>query len=168
MLKITVGSTSKHKIGAMIKACHRLGVEAEVNGHKTTSKVNEQPVGFNETMKGALARAMQTHNYYPLHMCIGIESGILRSEDIAIDFAVIVLIKPNGEKLFGTTSGIMFPKEDVAMAETLGFETTTVGSIIAKRIGGDGTDPHSMLTKGKITREKILINGICIILDRII
>lgn len=56
-MKITLGSTSTHKLVAVIEAVERLSLQFTVRGVKTSSGINEQPVGFDETFAGALARA---------------------------------------------------------------------------------------------------------------
>jgi hypothetical protein len=55
----------------------------------------------------------------------------------------------------------------VEIAEERGFETTTVGSVITERLGGDPTDPHSVLTNGKVTRTMTLVDALTIALQQL-
>ena len=169
-MKIALGSTSKHKLDAVHEACQQLGLPIEIQGVKTSSGVNEQPVGFEETFEGALARAEEVQDQFPGVIALGIESGIFRLGENNIhtlDLAVIVLILPTGKKIVTTSSGVQFPEVCVREADRRGFDTTTVGSIVTEKFGGDPTDPHSVLTNGKVTRKKTLVDALVIALRQI-
>jgi non-canonical (house-cleaning) NTP pyrophosphatase len=158
-MKITLGSMSTHKLNAVRQACQELGLDAVVLGVKTQSGQNEQPVGFDETFGGALNRATSAMSQNPDSIAIGIESGIFHF-GVTLDIAVIVVLTPDDRRIVTTSEGIEFPEEFVRIAEERGFETTTVGSVITERLGGDPTDPHSVLTKGKVTRTKTLVDAL--------
>ncbi len=160
-LQIVVGSTSKHKIGAVEDACRRLGIEADVIGCKTSSGVNEQPVGFAETARGAANRAMAASAEDPGSVCIGIESGIEASGAAVIDFAMITVLY-RGVPYFSTSPGVQFPHPCYVTAKKRGFDKHTVGSVVAEQLGGDGTDPHATLTGGRLTRHETLVQGLCV------
>jgi len=166
-MNIILGSTSTHKLDAVRQACQKIGLVVSVSGIKTSSGVNEQPVGFEETFKGALARANQARAKNKKALGIGIESGIFRFDKITLDMAVIVLINQKGLRFVTTSPGFEFPEECVRIAEARGFETTTVGSIITEQFGGDPTDPHSVLSGGKVKRSATLIKSIVIGLRQI-
>jgi non-canonical (house-cleaning) NTP pyrophosphatase len=158
-MKITLGSMSTHKLNAVRQACRELGFDFVVSGVKTSSGQNEQPVGFDETFGGALNRATSAKSQDHDSIAIGIESGIFRF-GVTLDIAVIVILTPDGRQIVTTSEGIEFPEEYVEIAEERGFETTTVGSVITERLSGDPTDPHSVLTKGKVTRTKTLVDAL--------
>jgi non-canonical (house-cleaning) NTP pyrophosphatase len=161
---LVIGSTSIHKIDAVEKACDLLGVCPTIVGIKADSGQNEQPIGFEETLAGATTRAEAARAHDPNSFAIGIESGILSSRvclsPITIDFAVVVLIEPNGHHVVTTSTGIEFPEECYIQAEKKGFDTTTVGSIVQERFGGDGTNPHAVLTGNKLSRKKFLTDAV--------
>lgn len=162
-MKIILGSASIHKLNAISKACTQIGLEATVTGIKTASGQNEQPVGLDETLGGAMRRAASVRARYPDDIAMGIESGIFRSsgnERCVLDVAVIVLLHPDGRRIVTTSSGIEFPEEYVAIAEKQGFGTTTVGSVITDKLGGDPTDPHAVVSRGRLSRGKLLADGI--------
>ena len=167
-MDIIIGSTSTHKLDAVRQACQKLGLEAVVSGVKTSSGQNEQPVGFDETFGGALTRAMSAQSQKPDEIAIGIESGIFRFGIMTLDMAVIVVLTPDGQQIVTTSEGVQFPEECVKIAEERGFDTTTVGSIITEQLGGDPTDPHSALTKGKVTRTMTLVDALTIALKQLI
>lgn len=166
LIRIVVGTMSRHKLSSVEEASRRLGFEnVEVVGCTTISGVNEQPVNMNDTATGAVNRARQARVSVPnASMWIGIESGVFRAPDhhISVDLAVIVVMKPDGTCVFATSPGITFPEHFVVEAEREGFVTTTAGSVIAECLGCDGTDPHSGLTDGRVTRLETLIQGVMI------
>jgi len=159
-MKFLVQGASPHKIEAVRQA---VGPLHQVEGIRCEyTKVNEQPVGFAETLRGALARAraVSAHSQ-PTDIAVGIESGILRSGGFSIDLAVVVMIHgADKREVVSTTTGIMFPETFVLKAEALGFSTTTVGSVIAQEVDCDGTDPHSYLTQGRVSRLDTLVQGV--------
>jgi non-canonical (house-cleaning) NTP pyrophosphatase len=171
-MMIAVGTLSNHKLQAVADACAAMGIHADIVGVKTVSVVNDQPVGFRETLVGATSRAVQAEIMRGGDLYIGIESGIINSsggaiEAISIDIAVIV-IRRNGRTVsVSTSTGVMFPEADFDEADIRGFAKTTVGSVIAERTGCDGTDPHAELTGGKFTRRDTLVHGIVMALSTI-
>jgi len=166
-ISIVLGSTSVHKLDAVRKACEKLGMKASVSGIKTTSGQNEQPFGFRETSSGALTRAMSVRAQNPNAISIGIESGIFLLDDFFIDMAVIVLLTSDGYEIITISGGIELPDICVKIARERGFASTTVGSVIAEKFGGDSENPHSTLTIGKVSRAMILTDALVIALRQI-
>jgi len=166
-----LGSTNEHKLAAVKKACQQLGLTASISGVKTASGQNEQPVGLSETFEGALNRAQGAQTQNPEAIAIGIESGIFRTNNeklpLTIDLAVIVVLTPDNRRIVVTTPGIVFPEDCVEIAKERGFATTTTGSVIAEKLGGDGTDPHSTLTNGAVSRTKTLVDGLVVALSQL-
>ena len=169
-MNIILGSTSVHKLTAVREACENLGIQAFVHGVKTSSGQNEQPVGFAETFEGALTRAKSAQTQCPNIVAIGIESGVFHfvsNRPITMDIAIIVILTKDGRQIIMSSSGIEFPEECVKIAEDRGFKTTTVGSVIAERFGGDPTDPYSILTNGKVTRLAVLMEALMLAIKQI-
>ena len=174
-IKIIVGSTSQHKIGAIDEVFEEVfpNYQIKIRGIKTISGVNEQPVGFEEISKGAQNRLNEakrlTQEVYDF--IIGIENGILPVESgkrvIWFDVGWVVIEDKEGEQSYGLSSGIEFPQEYVDKAKEAGFETTTVGEIIAKETGGDKTDPQSLLSRGLVSRKEMLKQALKIALGQI-
>ncbi|MCX6789181.1 MAG: DUF84 family protein [Candidatus Gribaldobacteria bacterium] len=170
-IKIVLGSISQHKIEAVKQACQQLGLETIVSGVKAASGQNEQPVGLSETYQGALNRAQGAKEQNPEAVVIGIENGIFMSDNdknpLTVDLAVIVVLTPDNRRIVSTTPGITFPEDCVAIATERGFVTTTTGSVIAEKLGGDSTDPHSTLTKGAVSRIQTLVAGLVVALAQL-
>lgn len=163
-MKVIIGSTSVLKTKAVILILaaepHALSQLNEIYSTKVTSGVNEQPIGLEETLRGATNRAEAAQKEYPECLAIGIESGLIREKGISVDMAVIVFLTPDGRKIVTTSPGIVFPEEYVKITEERGFATTTVGSVIAEKLGGDKSNPHHQLTDAKTSRLKMLTMGV--------
>jgi len=157
---LMLGSTSVHKLEALKDACSRIGLDIDINSSSAESEVNAQPYGFDETYTGALNRARNAQKQSPDSPALGIENGVVPVGDKFVDLAVVVVLMPDGKSFMSTSAGIEFPKEAVERARAKGFDTTTVGSVIAETMGGSGTDPHSFLTGGKVSRREILTHAI--------
>lgn len=172
MCHMIVGSMSRHKLEAVRRACDRIGMMSViVSGMRTDSGQNEQPVGFDETFDGALARARSVKDRYSDRVAIGIESGIFRigeDDPITCDMAVIVVLTEPGVRLVTTSSALVIPERFVEMAESRGFGNTTVGSVIASELGGDSADPHSLLTGGRVSRAETLADALCVALRQVL
>lgn len=163
--KIVLGTTSVHKIDAAKGACALLGLDADVSGVKAASGQNEQPIGFEETYGGALARAKGAQAVDGSAVAVGVENGVFRfggddGKKHAVDFAVVVVVLPDGRESVATSLGMEYPDACVVEAERRGFETTTIGSVFAERFGGDPTDPQSVMSEGRAPRVKLLTDTI--------
>jgi len=171
MTNATLGSMSDIKMKALREAALKVSLKIFPQSVRATSGQNSQPVGFIETYYGALARAREARKHDPKGLAIGIENGIFRSgpneEGITLDIAIIVVLTEDGRKIVTSSAGIQFPQEYVSLAEMQGFKTTTVGSVIAEKLGGPSDDPHSTLTGGKVTREALLTDALVVALSQI-
>lgn len=154
---LTLGSENGFKKGSSGDAA-----ESVVPGNftlrtkDTKSGVNEQPFGNDETLKGAINRALEAQAADPDSYGIGIENGVELVDGRCEDFAWVAVVRPNGHIITVRSESVVFPMEMFLEAQLLGFETTTVGSVIAKHYGCDKADPHSFLTRGKKSRRAIL------------
>lgn len=164
-MKIVLGSTNVHKLDAVRLACEKICVKAEISGVKALSGQNEQPVGFKEIFDGAMARVSFAKTNDPGDsVYIGIESGIVNLNRMtAVDMAVVIILAKE-RRIVTTSTGIEFPQSLIAVAYHRGFANTTVGSVIAEKIGGDATDPHSTLTHGYVSRKQTLVDALVLAL----
>ena len=165
-MRIILGSTSEHKFSAVREACEKLGIKAEIHGIEAPSGQNAQPEGFSETYLGAFSRALFAKDNNPGEFVyIGIESGIISIHAASLDIAVIVVLTGN-DHIVTTSAGTPFPHDCLAIACHRGFITTTAGSVIAEKLGCDPTDPHSVLTHGKVSRKDTLVQALMIALSQ--
>ena len=167
IVEIFVSSTSSHKLEAVQEAVAKIFGESkvEVEGRKVPSGVDEQPVGWGETIKGArqrlgnlrekLEKEEQRYDYL-----VSIENGIIPIEidgkDRWFDVGVVIVENKSGSGQLSFSASVEMPLSLVALAQEKGFETATVGSLIAEKFEGDATDPHSVLTDKQINRKELL------------
>lgn len=159
-MEIFVASTSPHKIAATREAAViAYPGTLHVVGYKAASEINEQPVGQAETLLGANNRmrnlkVMIGGTRYDV--LIAMENGIneIPSDQggIWMDTGLVIAEDMNGRRGIAQCIGVPFETMDVDEARRNGFETTTVGSVYAKRKGTEATDPHRGLTNGLVTR----------------
>lgn len=88
---------------------------------------------------------------------MGTENGIEFRKDGYHDFAIAVLLGPNGERFVAQSGSVRFQAAHVDEARRRGFATHTVGEVIAELLGGSAFDPHSTVTAGYVSREQQLI-----------
>jgi non-canonical (house-cleaning) NTP pyrophosphatase len=160
---VFVASTAAQKLGAAERA---LG--GETAGFECPSLVSDQPVGFDETLRGAKNRLAsllgQLGEAPEVDLVVSIESGLIKSlvseEETWIDVAVVLVRDMStGAESVATSAGVRVPTEYVGTWAEAGGEGT-VGDVIAEELGGDKHDPHGALTKGAFARSALLEHAI--------
>ncbi len=140
-MKVVIASGSMVKIQACKLAFNnRAGVE--VVSVKAPSGINEQPIGYEETLKGARNRLEFAENAVPnADAYISIENGLM-AENGYIDKAIIVIQEGNVQQIT-YSDGVEFPAEAVEETRKRGFDKWTVGSIMQEQgIVNQADDPH--------------------------
>jgi non-canonical (house-cleaning) NTP pyrophosphatase len=159
-----------------------------IYGYKADSGVNEQPVGDDETVRGAwnrishLMRDWRRVSRDQASILISIENGIVQTparrvvgDDKSLsplnewlDVAwIAVQDGESGETFFTSSASTPCNSDVVAAAAAKGFDTTTVGDIMAERYpSSDTKDPHFVLTGGVTRRSDILEEALIIALGR--
>lgn len=160
-MKAILGSTNKHKLKAVKDALAELypKEKTEVVGIETRSGAQEQPIGNEETIKGARNRALQTQKAgKKADFYVGLENGLIQVKNKWFDVAWCVVIDKNGKESLIPSAGVFFPEKYVTEAKKRGFETTTACMILHEEIGpeSESTDPHTILTNNKVSRSKLL------------
>lgn len=77
MHQVVVGSLNKTKVNAV----HSIFSEATIVPTSVASDVSLQPVGDEETLKGAMNRAKNAQALYPNSIAIGLEGGVMHIAD---------------------------------------------------------------------------------------
>lgn len=154
-MKFIVGSESEIKF-ASVDAARRTLALAGVTIYTCPAKsgVSAQPFGQEETERGARNRARA--GWKPGAYGIGIENGIRPTADGYEDWPVVAVVRPDGTEVLLDGAAVPVPAEIVEAARARGFETTTVGQILAERFGLNPNDPHPFLTNGTASRLSIL------------
>ncbi|HVA57888.1 MAG TPA: inosine/xanthosine triphosphatase [Gemmatimonadaceae bacterium] len=75
--RVAVGSTNPVKINAVRAVLSRAGCQAAVDGRAVPSSVRDQPVGDDETIRGAVARACAALAAADADLGVGIEGGVV-------------------------------------------------------------------------------------------
>ena len=144
-------------------------------GGAATEQLNAEPFGFEEILRGATHRANAvTEKFGRNIVAVGIENGILGPDPLEsnivkgvnLDIAVIVVLA-YGKRIVTNSSSIQLPFSEVMVARVIGFDTTTVGQIIADKFGSDPADPHSHLTRGRISRKDLLVRALVVAFQQI-
>jgi len=155
---VALGSTNIIKREAVRIACATAGLDVTILGFAAASGVNAQPVGHEETLAGARNRAFAARAVCPkAEIAIGIENGLCIDGEGWVDIAVVVLLTSDGKQAILLSPSVPFPIAFVEEARARGFATTTVGAVMAERVGSDPHDPHPFLTGGMKTRKDLLI-----------
>ncbi len=165
-MRIVVGSTSRHKIEAVMAACTALQLDADVVGVAAPSGAAEQPFGVIETGNGAAQRALGAANMSPGSVAIGIESGILHLGGWFDAAVVVVRDNVDGREFVAVSGAVPFDHQDVMEAERRGFHCTTVGAVVASRTGCDATDPIAHITGGAVKRAELLAEAVKVALSQ--
>jgi non-canonical (house-cleaning) NTP pyrophosphatase len=168
--QVVVASKTDLKLSAVLSAFETLGIQrVTVLGVSADSGINDQPIGHEETMRGCVNRlrgALLDPAAQLASFVVSIENGIVELETPAADgstdrryFDLAYVCVENvgtGDRFWSHSCGLEFPASLVQQCEKLGFDKTTVGSLIAAAEGGDKQDPHSTLTRGAVTRAACL------------
>lgn len=159
-MKIGVTSQNKLKVNAVAKAYLSIDNSFEVIGYSAESGVGEQPIG-KQTLVGARNRILDVNQRVSgLDRIISIESGIFREGQQWLDKAVVVIYDPrNNKEYIGYSDAVVFPDEYVEKARVIGFDTITVGKVMAEAgYVTDQKDPH--LSISGISRQVYLENTV--------
>jgi len=167
-MRLLVASESPYKLAAVEEATRDIFMNSRtVEGYSVSSGINEQPVGHQETIQGATNRLNALKNQLEdtrYHLLIALENGIfsIETEDGTkwFDLAWVIVENSAGERALAHSAGVEFSKEDVEEASLRGFETTTVGSILAEKSSCLANDPQAYLCNEFIGRQNILAQAV--------
>lgn len=169
-MKIALGSTSHHKVGALQDALARLALPYEVQPIAAPSSVDAQPIGADVAALGAENRARYAAEAIGGQYAVGIESGIEWRRGHWVDITTVVVLRRASEGVqwsvagFATSTGIPFPAEYVRRCIEAGPRDHTVGEFMAAEMGGSATDGTATLTGGRLTRRGMLVDAVAVAL----
>ena len=159
-LRVRVGSLNSAKLEAVRQGLAPFFEVVAVEGHEAQSGVSEQPLGLEEILRGARARAHQSYAAGNCEMGAGIEDGLVHVPGTAAGYMNVgacVLFDGNQESV-GLSAGFEYPSACVAAAT--GPERVPVGkafdAVFRPPPGWDDPGPGAgnigRLTAGVITR----------------
>lgn len=165
---VLVASSSRIKLDA-VKAAF---ANCVVTGVPAASDINEQPLGHDETIRGAmnrLANAKQSEAYTSgvAAYAVSIENGIFsvtvpgeeRPRWFDLAWVVVEHVR-SGSKALAHSMGLEFPAKYVDAAQARGFDTCTAGSVMAAETGCEKNDPHAWLTHQGASRSALLVEAL--------
>jgi inosine/xanthosine triphosphatase len=158
MMKIFVGSTNPAKLNA-VKAVF---ADAEIEGLEVNSKVSLQPFSDNETLEGAINRALECARIKKDCLGIGLEGGVMEIEDELFLCNWGALVDPEGNIYKAGGARIPLPKEVAAelykgkeLSEVM--ETYTQVKGIRKKEGAIGVFTNQLLNRAEIFSHIVLM-----------
>jgi non-canonical (house-cleaning) NTP pyrophosphatase len=128
-----VASQSPLKFEAVNKALAAKNIHAEVIGVAANSDVPAQPLN-GQTEQGAKNRLTHARQLTPdADLYIAIENGIFEETGHFVDKAVVSTETKDGAQRTTYSNSIECPAEYVEEARRRGFDTTTVGMVMAEK-----------------------------------
>ena len=152
---IAVGSTNPVKIAAVRAVLGALAPSARIDGVAVASGVADQPMGDDETIRGATARAHAARAALDTEIGVGIEGGCVEQADGGMRTCAWAVIVDAGGRI-GVGGSLAMPlPERVASMIRGGME---LGHAMDRLIGEDNTK-HGLgavgiLTNGIVDRQR--------------
>jgi inosine/xanthosine triphosphatase len=173
--RVAVGSMNEPKLAAVRSAFSAYAPDATVEGLAVDSGVSEQPVGFEEIIRGARNRAAAAVKGTPCDLAVGIEDGLvpipLEAEQQVLSHMNIgcVAITDGKRTAIGFSSAFAYPPECWIPAvndrepigeifdrlwESRGEKRPPIPS--AKTVGNIGKLSHGALPRAEYARHGVL------------
>jgi non-canonical (house-cleaning) NTP pyrophosphatase len=171
-INVIVGTKSNIKICAVREASNCVFDEYNysITDVDSESKVNNQPYGFDEIVKGAENRLSFCRESVPLNrtnqICIlvAIENGIVFIDNEFYDIAYILVENEDTLEVSSSfSSTVKLPKNIIYKVTNSNYEKT-IGDFIDKT---NPKDPHSSLTNFNVARKDILTQALKIALSQL-
>ena len=152
---VAVGSTNRVKAGAVRAVLERAGIAAGVEGIAVESDVPAQPMGDEETIRGARTRAGRARAAGDADLGVGIEGGIVELPDGSMrSCAWAVAVDREGRSGTGGSLAMPLPPAVAALIR----EGLELGDAMDRLTGGRGTKygagASGILTAGLVDRQR--------------
>lgn len=152
--RVAVGSTNPVKVAAVRAVLGSLGVAATVESVGVESGVPDQPTGDEETIRGARTRAERARAALGAELGVGIEGGVVETDDGLRTCAWAVVVDREGRVGTGGSLAMPLPPQVAEMVRG-GAE---LGSAMDRVSGGRdtkrGAGAVGLLTRGLIDRQR--------------
>ncbi len=154
MMLVAIGSTNPVKVRAVENVLRQVFDDVEFVAREVPSGIAAQPVGNEETRRGALNRARAVREVAEADWGIGLEGGIIQSEMGTMTTAWCVIVDRSGSLGVGGASNMLLPEAVAARVlggMELGEAMDEYASIqdVKHKMGAIG-----ILTKGLIDRQQ--------------
>lgn len=168
MKKIIVGSTNPTKIDAARQAFESVWPEErfEAEGVKVDSGVSDQPMTFDETIRGAKNRARAAMLLHEADFAVGLEAGLEEYSEGWFESGWVAVLDADGN--FGVGSSAVMPiPEPIMKGIRKGKE---LGEVIDELTGRTGVKHQEgffgLISCGTITRTSAFKDGTVLALAR--
>jgi inosine/xanthosine triphosphatase len=153
--RVVVGSTNPVKVAAVRAVLAAAGANAEITGLGVPSTVRDQPIGDDETIRGAIARARAARAATSGDLGVGIEGGIVELPDGSMrTCAWAAVVDANGVTGIGGSLAMSLP---AAVAELVrgGLELGhAMDRYVNERDTKRGKGAVGILTAGLVDRQR--------------
>lgn len=151
-MKIGVGSQSESKVRAVALAAKSFDTThlAEIVSIKALSGVSEQPIGLDETARGAVNRANFVHQETDCDVAVGMEGGVIEISGRKIDIGIVFVLGRSGLSGIGVSQGLALPVEVV---DVMNSDAIDLSAAMQKVYNVDtiaSRDCSSYLTNGRL------------------
>ena len=152
---VAVGSRNPVKVAAVRAVLARVAPEADVQGIVVASTVPDQPVGDDETIRGAVARARAALEAAGADIGIGIEGGVVSAADGSVrSCAWAAAVARDGREGVGGSLALTLP-DDVAALVRGGMELGhAMDAVAGTHNVKQGVGAVGVLTHGLVTRQQ--------------
>ncbi|MCF6241417.1 MAG: inosine/xanthosine triphosphatase [Bacteroidales bacterium] len=157
-MKIAVSSINPVKIEAVRAAFKKIFPEREIEilSAKVKSGVSDKPMSEEETLQGALNRAMEVfEKFHDADFSVGIEGGVHFYEERTDAFAWVVIQSKSGKIAKSKTSTFALPKKISNLLKD-GYELGTADDMVFKQNNSKQKNGAvGLLTQNAVTRKEL-------------
>jgi inosine/xanthosine triphosphatase len=155
MTLVAVGSKNPVKIGAVRVVMTTRWPSARVEGIDVASTVSNQPFGDDETIRGAVARAIAAREALGATLGVGLEGGVVEQPDGTMrTCAWAAVVDATGKKGVGGSLSIPLPSAVAAQIR----DGVELGHAMDRLIGAHNTKQGAgavgILTDGLVDRQR--------------
>lgn len=152
---VAVGSGNPVKLAATRAVITRVAPDARVSGVSISSTVRDQPIGDDETMRGALARARGARDAVAADLGIGIEGGVVVGTGGSLrTCAWAAVVSANGRESVGGSLAMPLPGRVAALIRDEHMELgAAMDRLVGERNTKQGRGAVGILTAGLIDRQ---------------
>jgi inosine/xanthosine triphosphatase len=152
-MKVAVGSKNPAKLEGVRRAFSTYFPELELHPVDSSLVARSQPLGLEQMVEGAVARANFALSKAGGDYGVGVEAGIFKVGSVYFDHQQAAIADPSGRVSLGHSAGYMLPKGAVEKMLREGKELEQLAEGLTGVLGvGDKGGLVHYLTKGKMTR----------------
>ena len=152
--RVVVGSTNPVKIAAVRAVLERVGSGAEVSGLAVASGVRDQPVGDDETIRGATQRARAVLSACDADLGVGLEGGVVDEGGVMRTCAWAAVVARDGRVGTGGSLAMPLPARVAALVR----DGVELGHAMDRVTGAQNTKHGAgavgILTAGLVDRQR--------------